>query len=76
LRLLTAPAIDLMEAQAMSLIWVMLLVLAASYGLCGALVLFSEWVIRPRGTEIAVLIPSSHAPLPQSADRGRTPAAE
>ena len=46
----------LAEAYAVYLIWVMLLVLAASYGLCGALVLFAGWVIEPRGSETVALI--------------------
>jgi hypothetical protein len=40
----------------MYLIWVMLFVLAASYGLCGVLVLFADRVIQQRNSEIAVPI--------------------
>jgi hypothetical protein len=46
----------LSEAYAVYLIWVMLLVLAASYGLCGALVVFAARVIEPRGSETVALI--------------------
>jgi hypothetical protein len=55
---------NLKEALAMFLIWVMLLVLAASYGLCGALVFFAARAIQPRGLETAVLIsqPSETTP--------------
>jgi hypothetical protein len=35
----------------MYLIWVMLVVLVASYGLCGGLVLFAEQLIQPRASE-------------------------
>jgi hypothetical protein len=44
-------------------IWLMLLVLAASYGLCGALALFAERVIQPRGSETVALIGRPSEPI-------------
>jgi hypothetical protein len=35
----------------MYLVWEMLAVLVAAYGLCGALVLFAERAIQPRASE-------------------------
>jgi len=49
----------------MYLIWVMLLTLVASYGLCGALVLFAEQVIQPRGSEVSDLAAPPREPLVQ-----------
>jgi hypothetical protein len=46
------------------LIWVMLLVLAAAYGLCAALVPFAERTIRPRGLETAIVVAQSSEPTP------------
>lgn len=54
----------------MYLNWLMLLVLVASYGLCGALVRFAEQVIQPRGSEISELAAPSREQLPQSTPSG------
>jgi len=48
----------------MYLILAILLVLVASYGLCAALVVFAERLIRPRGSEIAGLATQSSATAP------------
>jgi len=55
-------------ARAMYLNWLMLLLLVASYGLCAALVLFAEQVIRPRGSEVGEL--SAPSRLPKSTSSG------
>ena len=47
----------------MYLIWVMLLGLIASYGLCAALVRFAEGVIQPRGSELAAPAARSSNPV-------------
>jgi hypothetical protein len=52
------------------LIWVMLFVLVACYGLCAALVLFAERTIRPRGAESVVFAVQSNDRIPPPATPG------